>query len=45
MWVIELNFVGLRFTHRVDDRRRPVFRFTPRTFGWRSAQVRHTPAA
>lgn len=43
MWVIELNIAGYRFTHRVHDRRRPVFRFSP--LNWRPAQVRRTPAA
>ena len=26
MWVIELNFAGRKFTHRVFDRRRPLYR-------------------
>lgn len=45
MWVIEVNFAGHQFTHRVHDRRRPAFRFSPRTLGWRPAVVRGTPAA
>lgn len=45
MWIIELNFAGHRFTHRVHDRRPPIFRFTPRTFGRRPVQLRGTPAA
>lgn len=45
MWVIELNVAGHQFTHRTHDRRRLAFRFAPRTFGWRSAQLRRTPAA
>lgn len=44
MWVIEVNFAGYRYTHRVHDRRR-TFRFGPRTLGWRPAQLRRTPAA
>nr|WP_268778119.1 hypothetical protein [Mycolicibacterium malmesburyense]CRL70974.1 hypothetical protein CPGR_01793 [Mycolicibacterium malmesburyense] len=43
MWVIEVNIAGYRFTHRVHDRRRPVFRLSP--LAWRPAQLRRTPAA
>lgn len=43
MWVIEVNVAGYRFTHRVHDRR--IFRLSPRTLGWRPAQLRRTPAA
>lgn len=45
MWVIELNFAGHRFTHRVHDRRWSIFRPSARAFGWRPPQFRRTPAA
>ena len=45
MWVIEVNFAGHKFTHRVFDRRRALFRFTPRSLGWRPAQLRNRHAA
>jgi hypothetical protein len=45
MWVIELNFAGHQFTHRVPDRRRPLFRFAPRSLSWRPAQLRNPHAA
>ena len=45
MWVIELNFAGHQFTHRVPDRRRPLFRFAPRSLSWRSVQLRNPHAA
>ncbi|HEX2213604.1 MAG TPA: hypothetical protein VHH12_09175 [Mycobacterium sp.] len=45
MWVVEINFAGHQFTHRVHDRRRPIFRFTPRSFGWRASQMQRTRAA
>lgn len=45
MWVVEINFVGHRFTHEVHDPRRPISRLSPRTIGWRLSQLRHTRAA
>jgi hypothetical protein len=45
MWIIEVNFVGHQITHRVPDRRRPVFRFSPRSVHWRPSQVRRQRAA
>ncbi len=39
MWVIELNFAGRRFTHRVFDRQRPLYRLASRTAGWRPGQL------
>lgn len=45
MWIVEVNFAGRRFTHRVPDRRRAIFRFVPRSFGWRPSPVQQTPAA
>jgi hypothetical protein len=45
MWIIELNIVGLQFTHRVPDRRRRIFRCSPRIVHWRPAQLRHPGAA
>jgi hypothetical protein len=45
MWIIELNFVGHQFTHRVPDHRRSLFRFTPRSLGWRPAHLRNPHAA
>jgi hypothetical protein len=45
MWVIELNFAGRKFTHRVFDRRRPLYRLATRTAGWRPAQLRNEQAA
>ncbi len=45
MWVVEINFVGHRFTHEVHTPRRPVGRLTPRTIGWRLSQLRHPRAA
>jgi hypothetical protein len=45
MWIVEVNFAGRQFTHRVHGRRLPIFRFRPRTFGWRPAQLRHQRAA
>lgn len=33
MWIIEINFAGHRFTHRVRGRRRPSVR--SRSAGWR----------
>lgn len=44
MWVIELNFAGHQFTHRVPDRRRPLFRFATRGTNWRPAQLRNQHA-
>lgn len=45
MWVIELNFAGHQFTHRVPDRRRSLFRFAPRAMAWLPAQLRNQHAA
>jgi hypothetical protein len=45
MWVIEINFAGRRFTHRVFDRSRPIYRLATRTAGWRPAQLRNQQAA
>jgi hypothetical protein len=45
MWVIEINFVGRKFTHRVFDRRRQLYRLATRTAGWRPAQLRNEQAA
>lgn len=44
MCVIELNFAGHQFTHRVPDRRRPLFRFATRGMNWRPAQLRNQHA-
>jgi hypothetical protein len=44
MWVIEVNFAGHQFTHRVG-RLRSIFRVSPRNLGWRPSQVRDTRAA
>jgi len=45
MWVIEINFAGHQFTHRVHERHRRVFRFPARAIGWRPALLRNLPAA
>ena len=45
MWVIELNFAGRQFTHRVPDRRRRSSASPPRSVGWRPAQLRNQHAA
>jgi hypothetical protein len=45
MWIIEVNFAGHQFTHRVHGGRRSIFRFSPRRFGWRPSQVRDARAA
>ncbi|MGH3678291.1 MAG: hypothetical protein ACRDU5_21655 [Mycobacterium sp.] len=45
MWMIELNFAGYQFTHRVADHRLSMFRFTPRIMGWRPAPLRNPHAA
>lgn len=44
MWIVEVNFAGRRFTYRVPDRRRAIFRFGTRGFGWRPSPMRGTPA-
>jgi hypothetical protein len=44
MWIIEVNFAGHQFTHRVPDRR-PIFRFSPRHLHWRPSQLRNPRAA
>ena len=45
MWVIEINFAGRKFTHRVFDRQRPLYRLATRTAGWRTAYMRNEQAA
>ena len=45
MWVIELNFAGRKFTYRVFDRQRSLYRLATRTAGWRPAQLRNEQAA
>ena len=45
MWVIELNFAGRQFTHRVPDRRQRIYRLATRTVGWRPSQFRNQQAA
>jgi hypothetical protein len=45
MWIIELNVAGHQFTHRVPEHRRSLFRFNPRSMGWRPAQLRNPHAA
>jgi hypothetical protein len=45
MWIIEVNVAGHQFTHRVRGRHRSIFRFSPRSIGWRPSQVRDTRAA
>ena len=45
MWVIELNFAGRQFTHRVPDRRQSLLRFAQRSVAWRPAQLRSPHAA
>lgn len=45
MWIVEVNFAGRRFTREVHGHRRSVFHFSPRNFGWRSAQLRDPHAA
>ena len=45
MWVIELNFAGHQFTHRVPDRRQRFYRLATRTVGWRPSQLRNHQAA
>jgi hypothetical protein len=45
MWIVEVNVAGHQFTHHVHGRRRPLFRFSPRSLGWRLSQVRGPRAA
>ncbi|WP_220101384.1 hypothetical protein [Mycolicibacterium helvum] len=45
MWLIELNIAGHRFTRQVPDTRRQLFGRGARALGWRSSQVRQSPAA
>jgi hypothetical protein len=45
MWIVEVNIAGHQFTHQAHDRRRSIFRFSPRGFGWRAPQMRRTRAA
>ena len=44
MWIVEVNFAGRRFTHEVHAPR-AMFRFRPRSFGWRPSQLRQSRAA
>ncbi len=44
MWIVEVNFAGRRFVHQVHTRR-PSFRFSPRSFGWRHSHLEQTRAA
>jgi hypothetical protein len=44
MWIVEVNFVGRRFTYEVHGPRR-LFRFSPRSVGWRLSQLRDPHAA
>jgi hypothetical protein len=45
MWIVEVNFAGRQFTHRVGTRRRPIFHFSPRVLSWRPSQLRQQRAA
>ena len=45
MWVIEINFAGHQYTHRVPDPRPSLFRFAPRSVSWRPAALRNQHAA
>ena len=45
MWVIELNFAGRQFTHRVPDRRQSLLRLAQRSVAWRPTQLRNLRAA
>ncbi len=38
MWIVEINFAGRRFTHRVPDRKRTLCLFKARTEERRSSQ-------
>jgi hypothetical protein len=44
VWIVEINFAGRRFVREVHGRR-PTFRLTPRSFGWRHVPLPQTPAA
>lgn len=44
MWIVEVNILGRRFTHRVNDRHE-VFRFAPNMAQWRQWKQRHPRAA
>jgi hypothetical protein len=44
MWIVEVNFVGRRFTHEVFTRR-SALRLRHRRFGWRPSQMHHPHAA
>jgi hypothetical protein len=44
MWIVEVNFAGRRFTHEVHARR-SIFRFSPRSIGWRTSRLRHPRTA
>ena len=43
MWVVEVNFAGRRFTHKVG--RKPFFHLSPRVLNWRPSQLRGPRAA
>ena len=45
MRIVEVNFAGHQFTHRVHTRRRSIFHFSPRVLSWRPSQLRHERAA
>lgn len=44
MWIVEVNVLGHRFTHRVGDRPE-LFRLTPRVVQWRQWKHRQPRAA
>ncbi|MGY4654552.1 hypothetical protein [Mycobacterium sp. URHB0021] len=44
MWIVEVNFVGRRFTY-VVPRRRPLLRFGQRSIGWRPSAAPDPRAA
>jgi hypothetical protein len=44
MWIVEVNVLGRRFTHTVNDRPKTL-RCTPRTAQWRHWRPRHPGAA
>ncbi len=44
MWTVEVNVLGRRFTHTVNDRPE-AFRLTPRVTQWRQWKQRHPRAA
>ncbi|MET0474357.1 MAG: hypothetical protein ABW001_06915 [Mycobacterium sp.] len=44
MWIVEINILGRRFTHRFNDHHE-VLRLTPRVAQWRQWKQRHPRAA